>query len=178
MNAQLQTLFATIEQKKAEILNDVQRMSEEDFTRQPAPNQWSMSQVLAHLQTSEMLSTLYMLKKFQGIETYSDTGIQHELLMLLVKLSQRLPLRYKAPTVVASKTPSYNTKQELIANWQKSREALRSLLEKFQDHQLKKKVYRHPVAGLINIQHALIFFHEHLIHHTPQIKRLLREAER
>ena len=40
--------------------------------------------------------------------------------------------------------------------------------------QLKKKIYKHFFAGRLNIQHALIFLREHIIHHQPQINRLLK----
>ena len=62
---------------------------------------------------------------------------------------------------------------QLQADWETERAELKALLEKFNDTETKRKIYRHIRAGRLNIQHALIFFREHYRHHWPQIKRLL-----
>lgn len=174
MNSRLQSLFDSLEKKKNEVLSAIQHISDEDFSRRTHPDKWSISEILAHLQTSENLSTLYILKKSQGIADMKDTKLSHDLLMLLVQASQRLPFKFRAPQVVTSHTPSYATKQELIAQWDKTRLQLKALLEKFSDDQINKQIYRHPRIGLINIQHGLIFFREHIIHHYPQVKRQIK----
>lgn len=110
----------------------------------------------------------------QGIDGFRNTNLKHDLLMIVLILSQRLPFKFKAPAVVASNTPSYKSLDEFTREWEKTRVLLRATLEKISDGQLKKQVYRHPIAGLINIEQALIFFREHLLHHQPQIGRALK----
>lgn len=100
-----------------------------------------------------------------------------ELKMVVLKVSQRLPFKFKAPRSVVEKTPSYQSLNDLIIEWDHTRGELKILLEKFQDDQITKKVYRHVRAGLLNIQHALLFFREHIVHHTPQINRLITHKE-
>jgi hypothetical protein len=53
------------------------------------------------------------------------------------------------------------------------RNELKTMLEKFGDDQLKRKIYKHVIAGKLNILQTLLFFREHVIHHQQQIKRLL-----
>ena len=93
--------------------------------------------------------------------------------MVVLQLSQRLPLKFKAPRVVVENTPAYANFEELTTDWNKTRAELKTLLEKFDDTQIRKKIYKHIRAGRLNIQHALLFFREHIIHHTPQINRLI-----
>ncbi len=174
MNQRLQQLFDRLEAQRHEVLKSVEQLSDEAFSRKPSEGKWSVSELLAHLQTSEQLSVQYLNKKILGIQQYKDTTLYHEVLMLLVKASQRLPLKFRAPKVVVANTPSFATREQLIIQWNKTRAELKSLLEKFSDHHISKQVYRHPRAGMINIQHALIFFREHVIHHRPQINRLLK----
>ena len=115
-----------------------------------------------------------MKKKILGINDAGNTGITDELQIGLLKISQRLPFKFKAPKAVIENTPAYPEVNKLKAAWDSERAELKGLLETFNDTQLKKKIYRHVVAGRLNIQHALIFFRAHYFHHLPQIKRLLQ----
>lgn len=174
MNSRLQSLFDSLEKKKHEVLAAIQHVSDEDFSKRSDPDKWSISEILAHLQTSESLSTQYIIKKSQGLAEAENTTLKHDVLMVLVKISQRLPFKFRAPNVVTTNTPAYATKKELITHWDKTRQQIKELLEKFSEDQIKKQIYRHPRIGLINIQHGLIFFREHIIHHYPQVKRQIK----
>src|SRR6185295_4654111 len=169
---QLQRLFDTLEADRHWLLDQVRPLSAEQFNR-AAPGTWSLSQILSHLITAERLSRLYMNKKILGIQQAGNTGIWEEIKMVVVKLSQRLPFKFTAPKVVVENTPHYAELTQLASDWEKERAELKKLLEAFSDTQIKKKIYRHVRAGRLNIQHALIFFREHYLHHLPQIKRLL-----
>ena len=111
-----------------------------------------------------------------GIKEAPDTGLREDLVMMVLVVSQRLPfLKFKAPKVLSENTTTYQTIEELQEAWAKVRIDLKEMLKRFQDDQLKKKVYKHPIAGMLNIQQAVQFFGEHITHHTPQIKKLLRQ---
>lgn len=174
MNIRLQYLYNKLESQRQALLDALTSLPEEQLTKQPHANKWSVCQVLAHLETSERLSIQYLNKKIQGIEQYENTTFLHELQLLALKISQRLPFKFRAPKVVVANTPVYSSMHELIAEWNKTRAELKVLLEKFKDHQIKKSVYRHPRAGMMNIQQAIIFFGEHIIHHQIQIRRILK----
>ena len=178
VHPRLNDLFQKLERKRELFLKSIEQLSAEEFTKRPLEGQWSVSEVLAHLQTSEQLSLQYMNKKILGIQQTKATHIGHELLMAVVKASQRLPLKFRAPQVVTTHTPSYDSVEQLKIAWLQTREQMKQLLEKFEDHQLKKQIYRHPVAGLINIQHAVIFFREHMIHHQRQLNRTIRAVQK
>lgn len=95
--------------------------------------------------------------------------------MLTLIISQRLPIKFKAPKVVVDHTPVFNNAAEIAAAWNQTRVELKDLLVRFEANQLKRKIYKHPIAGKLNIIQATRFFSEHIIHHTPQIKRLLKQ---
>jgi hypothetical protein len=96
-----------------------------------------------------------------------------ELKMIVLILSQRLPFKFKAPKVVVENTKPSTSLQELEKEWAAVRNELKTMLEKFGDDQLKRKIYKHVIAGKLNILQTLLFFREHVIHHQQQIKRLL-----
>jgi hypothetical protein len=93
--------------------------------------------------------------------------------MIVIILSQRLPFKFKAPKTVVENTKPSTSLQELEQEWTTVRNELKIVLEKFNDDQIKRKIYKHVVAGKLNIQQTLLFFREHVIHHQQQIKRLL-----
>jgi hypothetical protein len=92
----------------------------------------------------------------------------------LLKISQRLPLKYKAPSILAESEAEMLSLAEITARWNMVRNDLRIFLEKWEDRHVKKKIYKHAVSGRLNMVHAVSFFREHAMHHLPQIKRLLK----
>lgn len=144
---------------------------------QKAPaGKWSVHQILAHVIAAEKLSIMYLQKKILGIKEVENTGLWEDIKMILLQVSQRLPFKFRAPRSLVEQTPAYTSFDELVADWDKTRAELNVLLEKFDDTQIRKRIYKHIRAGRLNIQHALIFFREHIIHHTPQINRLIKSG--
>jgi hypothetical protein len=171
LDKKLKHYFAQLEQQKNNLLYELSSLSVEKLNSSP-PGKWSITQIVAHLITAERLSIQYMQKKIQGIEQAGDAGIVEELKLIVLIISQRLPLRFKAPKLVKESTPTLSTLPELTAQWDSVRSDLKQLLEKIPDHLVKRKIYKHVFAGKLNSRQALIFFREHFIHHLPQIQRL------
>jgi uncharacterized damage-inducible protein DinB len=174
LNTRLEQLFDDLEVQREELLHELKPLSAEALQKHPA-EKWSIAQVLAHLIVSEQLSIAYLNKKMLGIESTVNTGLKEEFKMIALIISQRLPFKFKAPRMVVDKTPVYENIDQLITVWETTRSELKMVLEKFQDNQMKRKIYKHPVAGMLNIQQALRFFGEHIAHHTPQVKNLLKQ---
>lgn len=174
MNTQLALLFNTLEKQRADLISLIQGISPEMMSKHP-DGKWSINQIVSHLIASEQLSVNYLNKKILGIDAAPKTGITEELKMIALKISQRLPFKFKAPKVLADNTPIYENLEQLTETWNQTRADLKTVLEKFQDNQINRKVYKHPIAGMLNIEQALKFFREHIIHHTPQVKNLLKQ---
>lgn len=174
MNASLEQLYKSLEEQRNGLLQSVRTISHGQLTRYPK-GKWSIAHILSHLVTSEQLSVSYLTKKIQGIDETGRTGILEELKLLTLIISQRLPLKFRAPKVVVDNTHVFQSLPEIEQAWQKIRDDLKSLLERFEEDHLNRKVYKHPVAGKMNIKQALIFIREHTTHHTPQIKKLLKQ---
>jgi uncharacterized damage-inducible protein DinB len=172
LNTQLNQLYKSLEAQRFQLLDSLKKLPSEKLSYQPV-GKWSINQVIAHLITAERMSVLYLSKKIKGIDEVNDTGLIEELKMLALIISQRLPFKFKAPKVVVENTSMSADLKQLEDEWVSVRTNLKALLENFTGHQIKRKIYKHPVAGKINIQQALTFFREHIIHHQPQIKRLL-----
>jgi hypothetical protein len=175
MDAALQKLVNRIETQRSAILNSFRTLTAEQFNRVPAPGKWAASEVLSHIIAAERMSLAYMQKKMQGIDQAALSGTWEEVKIMLLKISQRLPgIKFKAPRRVVENTTFYRDFASIESEWGKVRNELRELLDQFPQHGLKRLIYKHPAAGYLNIRHALIFFHEHLHHHLPQLRKLLK----
>jgi uncharacterized damage-inducible protein DinB len=171
MDAQLQKLYAELEKQRKELLDEIRKLDASQRDRK-IKGKWSINEIVAHLVASERLSMAYIKKKSNAIETVDDTGILEELKMILLRISQRIPLRYKAPKVVVDHTAKheFNKSEE---KWNQVRNELLTFIQNINPQHSKRKIYKHPVAGRLNIHQAMAFFKEHVTHHLPQIKRLL-----
>lgn len=174
MHPSLQHIYKQLEEQRATVLAMAQALPGEALHRAPAPGKWSLMQILAHLVTAEKMSLAYLQKKILGIDDATDTGWKEDLRIGLLKISQRLPLKFKAPGRVVESTPAYTSFDQLRSDWDSVRAQLAEILERFPENRLKRKVYKHPFAGMLNITQMLIFFREHITHHQPQIRRVLK----
>jgi len=167
-------LFDSLETQRKELLDRVKPLTSEQLNAH-TEGKWSIAQILSHLIASEQLSVNYLNKKMQGIKEAPATGFKETLTMMLLVISQRLPLKFKAPKVLAENTHIYETSEQLTEAWEKVRIDLKQTLTYFEDDQLKRKIFRHPIVGMLNIKQTLRFFREHIRHHTLQIIHLLKK---
>jgi hypothetical protein len=140
------------------------------------PGKWSANQIIAHLITAEKLSLAYMRKKIQGVKEVGDSGWWEEVKMVVLKVSQRMPgIKFRAPRAVVESTPAYSNLAELEKDWNQLRMDLESFLAGIPEEYARRKIYRHIIAGRLGVHQALLFFREHIIHHHPQIKSLIKK---
>lgn len=172
MNSKLELLFQTLEKQRSNVLNELKSTSAETLNHS-RNNKWSISQVVGHMVQAERMSVAYMSKKINAIKEVDDTGLWGEMKLWVFIISQRVPLKYKAPANLGDKPPSYADFAALEKDWNDARQSLKQFLETVPDSGLSKMIYRHPVMGRSNVVHALKFFREHIIHHHPQIKKQL-----
>lgn len=174
MSPSLQKLYIKIENQREQLLQSLRLLSDEKRNAHP-PGKWSINQIIAHLITAENLSIQYLNKKIVGINEAKSSGLVEELKMLILIISQRLPLKFKAPKVVVEHTSKGTDINTLADEWNNTRSELKKLLDRIEDQHISKKIYRHVAVGMLNIQQTLIFLKEHVNHHTPQIKKLLKQ---
>lgn len=165
--------FDKLEKQRHQLLDKV-RQFPSSFNHKPDKDKWSVHEILAHLITAEKLSVQYIEKKRQGIDSAGNTGLYEEIKMGVLKITQRMPLKFTAPKPVVAATPSYASIEDLTKDWDTVRENLKQILELIQENQLRKKIYKHIIVGRLNIVHAVKFLQEHVNHHLPQVNRLLK----
>jgi hypothetical protein len=174
MNNSIRILFNKIELQRKDLLSSVDHLTEDQLNHRFIAGKWTIAEIISHIIAAEKLSLLYLHKKILAIESTKDSGWWEEVKINLLKISQRLPgLKFKVPRVVEDKMTLYKNIPALTAEWDLVRMDLKKFLEEIPDQYANRMIYRHVRAGYLNTKHALIFFREHIIHHAPQIKRLV-----
>ena len=176
MNDRFQKYFDRIETDRKRLLTSLVPLTEAQ--RNASSNgKWSINQIIAHLLTAERLSLVYMKKKSLGVEQLDNSGVLEELKMLLLKFSQRVPaFRFKAPTSLVNSTPTRLQFDDLITKWDDARADLRKFLEAIPQQHVRKKIYKHHIAGRLDAAQAVCFLGEHFHHHMPQVRRILKSV--
>lgn len=175
MSPSFQGLFDEIELQRRQVLDSVGELTETQLNKAPQPGKWSIAEILSHVISAERLSVLYVQKKMLGVAEAADSGMWEEVKMGLLKISQRVPgIKFKAPQRLLESTMVYKNLSDIRLEWDRVRNEFKLLLEKIPEQYVRRKIYRHVRAGYLNPKHAILFFREHLIHHQPQIRRLLK----
>ena len=178
MNPKLRHHYHQLQQETLSLLKDVSTLSSASYHYSPGEGKWSISQILTHVLTAEGLSLNYIRKKSLGIKTLKNTGLAEEVKFWILRISQRIPLRYKAPGIVVQNTPAALSYGELVRQWELLREEMQIFLSAIDDQDVQKKVYKHPVVGMLNVMHGVQFLREHIIHHRPQIAGIIRQIRK
>jgi hypothetical protein len=173
MNHDLLKAYDALEQSRHKLLQEVAQLSSEQYRKEPN-GKWSAAQIVTHIIASEKLALLYMKKKSMGMASLENSGFLEPIKLTLLKISQRLPIRYKAPSEIIKHTPEAMPLDAAIKDWDNLRTKLRAFLESIDDANVKKKIFKHPIAGRFNAIQGITFLREHLLHHLPQIKRHLK----
>ena len=146
--------------------------------QQPGPGRWSAIQVMQHLMLSEGGSLQYLRKKTSsGVSGIGKTGFSATFRKWLLKAYLALPFKFKAPKVVAEESfPPVSGLEEVRSNWLKIRSDLRAFMGALPQEAHTREVYRHPIAGRMDISGMFDFFQSHFSRHRQQIERTLKEV--
>jgi hypothetical protein len=174
MNKYFHDHFNTLQHEKDTLLKKVIGLPSEKLNYSAKPGKWSINQILAHLVASEKLSVGYMKKKVQAADQLKNSGLSESLRLWPLILSQRVPLKFKAPKVVLANTPEAPLLDELIRQWDDVHAQLAEFLGSIDPKNVRKVIYKHPIAGRFDARQALIFMRAHIRHHKPQIDRILK----
>jgi hypothetical protein len=166
-NARLKEL----ETLRREIVSRYDAYTTDQLTFKPEPTHWNLLQVLDHIVTSEKMSAIYIKRQLTGKKYPPPPGFKSTYRYALLKLALKLPFRYKAPSIVdaTGKSPDLHNLQE---SWKTIRQEFRTIIENTDEELLDLGVYKHPRAGLLNMEQALEFMIIHIRHHQKQIERI------
>jgi len=165
-----------LETLRKEIVSEYDAYTTDQLTFKPEPTHWNLLQVLDHIVTSEKMSAIYVKRQLTGKKYPPPPGFKSKYRYAILKLAFKLPFRYKAPSIVDStgKSPDLHNLQE---SWNTIRQEFRTIIESIDEELLDLGVYKHPRAGLLNMEQALDFMIIHIRHHQKQMERITGEEK-
>ncbi len=111
-----------------------------------------------------------MHKKLE-VKSHGPAGISSTLRLLLLNTAIRLPLKYKAPPVVADvPATSYAVAR---ARWDAVREKMRADYAAIDPAFIGHGLFKHPSLGRFNLSQGVRFMRQHMRRHAGQIGRTL-----
>jgi hypothetical protein len=176
MNKQHQKKFESLESSRGKLFDLLKDSTHQHLNAKPAPDKWSINQIISHLLTAETLSVEYIKKKIENASSVKRAGFKSKFRLWTLKVAFFLPLKYKAPPI-AAEVPEISDLKELKEKWDVVRNDLYHILLNSDKSVLKKEIFKHLIVGKMNLQQALEFMQTHFDHHFRQIEKLSRSID-
>ena len=174
MNATLQKQFDQLEKSRKDLFEDLSSYDDEIINKRPKPGVWSIAQVVEHLIKAEESSLHYLQKKTQDTSKVPVAGLGSRWRYFLTAAVFMTNIKYKSPDLILP-TDSYATIKHLNQHWAKVRKDTYELLNRLPEADLKKEIWKHAIAGKMNVSQMLAFFNIHFNRHRKQVYRTLAE---
>ena len=160
-----------LETLRKEIVTQFDSYTTDQLIFKPEPTHWNLLQVLDHIVTSEKTSAIYIKRQLTGKKYPPAPGMKSSVRYGILKAAFKLPFRYKAPSIVDStgKNPNLN---QLRESWKTIRQEFQTIIENTDKELLDLGIYKHPRAGLLNMERTLDFMITHVRHHQKQMERI------
>jgi glutamate/tyrosine decarboxylase-like PLP-dependent enzyme/uncharacterized damage-inducible protein DinB len=173
----LRGVLAELLSARARLLQDVRSLTQAELDRSPAEGQWSVGEVLHHLQLIERSVTRVAAKQLERAARAS-IGPDPRTDSVLRSLDE-FDVEGSAQKVSSPQgfipRPGL-PRQELLDGLASSREALLAQVQAAQPYDLSRLVFPHPVLGKINLYQWLLYVAQHELRHLHQIERALASA--
>lgn len=151
-------------------------LSREMFARKPAPDEWSVAQIIQHL----CLVEERVIKELEKAIARPPRKIQFARRFIPTSIVSSRLLRVKAPQAVDPDTvqeegPAAPGKEQALANYNRARNDLKSLCATHGTDRLRNVVFRHPFLGDIDGVATVSFVGYHERRHYKQIREVLKK---
>lgn len=169
--------FERLERRKTTFLKRLENVDDDHLHYRLSHDDWSLAQVIGHINDSELASLLYCKKKIlAGNQLPKSSVFSFARLIILIALLKS-KIRVKAPIML--KQPSnVLVFHDLCMTWFNTRKSLKDFIESVPDHLANRAIYKHPFMGRFTLNEMLLFFDAHMKHHEHQIDRILKKIDR
>jgi len=167
--------FTVLEDQRRSILERLHAMDPQTLRTSPAPGSWSVAQVVLHLAIAEEGMMAYLNKK-RSVGGHGPAGAGAPFRLGLLNLALVLPVKYKAPAVVAT-VPECSF-DEATQRWDAVRRTMRSTFDTLPEELIGHGLFKHPSAGKFDLVQGIRFMGMHVERHRGQIDRILRARSR
>jgi hypothetical protein len=163
------TTLDAIEAKRQALLARVASMSAAERQWRESPDTWSAVEIVEHLVRAEHV----VIGDLRDVATRADAtrSLGERLQALIVALVLRFGVRVEVASEAMrpTGTPTFDRLRE---RWDMQHRALREYVEGADRAQQRRRVFRHPIAGPLDLPQMLGLLDAHLASHERQLERL------
>lgn len=175
LRPKIQLRFDRLEHETHQLFSQLEDVPSEVLSRRPKPGYWNTLEALNHIYLGENLSLQYVKFKLTKPETIPPRRPDAWLRTLVLKWILYSPIKFKSPPQINMRSDqTVLGLSELQIEWKALRMELRDILEQHEEHFRNRLPYKQPYAGRMTFNQMLVFFEDHLAHHTRQIQRILK----
>lgn len=176
MHPRIEEVLSYLDQTRADLSSTVDRVAASRRDERPGENQWSVAEILEHLNIIEtrigqLLSGMIDGAKAAGLGPEVETGP-------VMDSIDRARIRDRSQRVTAPEMVKPRSETDAAAAWlalQQSREKLRAALMSADGLALSQLKQNHPVLGLINLYQWSLFVGAHEARHTQQVQEIAQQ---
>lgn len=173
MDSKLESKFNKLESSRLQLLAELEKRDDKELNFHPGKDKWSVIQVMHHLIIIEQLSIGYINKKLTYRTNIKKSGLGAAIRFFVLKSVLQTPFLFKAPKIV-SEVPDNAGFKETKNQWDQVRKDMKELFDNLPEEFLNKNIFKHALAGKMNIYQMLSFMEEHFKHHVKQVDRITR----
>ncbi|MEQ8519598.1 MAG: DinB family protein [Cytophagales bacterium] len=172
METKLKKKFELMEKDKIAIFQKIKGLDNERLNSPPEPGKWSIIQILHHLIQAEEGTLNYIKKKTQSPEKLQNAGLIEKIKSKVLNYYLKSPKKWKAPEVV-NKIPENDSLENTLKTYDALREDWLNFLNGMPKDWVRKKIFRHPITGRMDMHMTLDFLDLHAKRHFKQIQSIL-----
>ncbi len=170
MHAQLEKQFNALEADRKQLFTDLKQYNDEMLNKKPHDAAWSVAEVITHMMIAEEYSLKYLQKKVLSKATVGKEGFKQKYRWLLIKAVFNFNIKFKAPDVVDPKI-EFTTLADLDKRWSETRQQMLALLNTLDNADIDRILWKHAIAGNMNLHHMVEFLGMHYHRHKKQVHR-------
>jgi len=170
-NQTIKDLLWDLQSEKHRMLEELESWAPEDL-RQSKEGGWNALQVLEHVIGSEIGTLGYLKKKtLAPANELSEAGANDTETGNKLSAALQSTKQWKAPDVLPQPLGS-DSLDLYAAKWQALRIKFTAFLDDLPEEYLSRLVFRHPIAGMLDLEQTLTFLRDHITHHMFQLDRI------
>lgn len=163
-----------LEKSRKDLFSELENQDESALIFKIDKNKWSSIQICFHLVKSEQLTLIALNKNFDKRENLKNCGAAGFFRSSALSLALKSGIKFKAPALLSNMPESYDF-SELKKKWESIRISLEKYINNFPEELLNKAIFKHPIAGWLNLNQTVNFLQDHFDHHKAQVTKLLEE---
>lgn len=162
-------LVKHLQRTEERLLKAVDGLSEAQWNYKPAPDRWSIAEVVEHIAAAEPFIRGVIEKTIAEGPAAADSKKDETVLTVIMNREQK----FKAPEPLVP-TKRFATPAEALASFRTERAA--SIKVAGSDADFRAHAFQHPGFGMLDAHGWLLFLSGHSERHTLQIEEVKRDA--